>query len=54
MDNPYTYRNTTPLSGLATHGTPAERLFRGFLCGAVLGVALALMCGCFVPCVSRG
>ena len=53
MNNPYT-RNTTSLSALTTTGTPIERLLRGFLCGTVLGLALALTCGCFVPCVSRG
>ena len=53
MDNPYAH-NATSLGTLATVGTPAERAFRGFLCGTILGVALALMCGCFVPCVSRG
>ena len=37
---------------LATTGTPAERIFRGFLCGVFLGAIIGLVCGCFVPCIA--
>ncbi|SPO03037.1 uncharacterized protein DNG_05718 [Cephalotrichum gorgonifer] len=39
---------------LATEGSPAARLFTGFFCGVTIGLVLALICGCFVPCVTRG
>lgn len=46
-------QNNESLTVLAMSGSPAERLARGFVCGIFLGVALALVCGCFVPCVLR-
>lgn len=50
MSDPYQQNHTVSLALIATAGTPAERIFRGFLCGVLLGVALALVCGCFSPC----
>lgn len=46
--------NSTSISGITTEGSPAERIFRGFICGVFLGIALALFCACVMPCLPRG